>query len=142
MDTFDYARFANTIGGLYQQIAHQMGDYLQENITSIAADPGRLTVFCDEQSRIISYANTFYTLSDRIAFEGADVYYKSVIAATASLNQDIRKIEEVDKWIKFSAAVITLGTAIISANGSGIVSSILAIKNTFTSKPSGDAVAS
>lgn len=142
MDTFDYAGFANAMGGFYQQIAHAMGDYLQNNITTLAASPGQFRVFCDEQARIISYANTFYSLSDQIAFAGADALYKSVTTATAGMNTDIRKIESADKWINFSAGIISLGTAIVSRNGGGILSSIQVIKDALTTKPPGVAMAS
>ena len=135
MDTFDYAQFANQIGGFYQQVAQAMGDYLQNNITTLAADAGQLRIFCDEQSRIISYANTFYALSDKIAFVGAGELYRSVVSATASLNTDIRHIEQVDKWINFSAGVINLGSAIVSRNGGGIVSSVQAIRDALGTKP-------
>ena len=142
MDTFDYAQFANQIGGFYQQVAHAMGDYLQNNITTLAADPGQLRTFCDEQSRIISYANTFYALSDKIAFAEASELYRSVLSATAALNTDIRHIEQVDKWINFSAGVINLASAIVSKNGGGITSSVQSIRDALGSKPPGTAVAS
>ncbi len=137
MSEFDYAQFAHSMGDFYQQVGRRMGDYLQNNITAMAADPGRLRVFYDEQSRINSYANTFYALSDQIAFAGADIYFKSVTDATASLNAAIQKIDGIDKWINFSAAVITLGTSIVSKNGTGILSSVQTIRNTFAPKPPG-----
>jgi len=132
MSSLDDAQFANSIGSFYQQIGQQMGNYLQSNIGTLSKTPGQLTIFCDDQSRIISYANTFYSLSDQIAFDNSDVYFAAVTAATAGMNANIKTIDKIDKWINFSAAIITLATAIVSKNGSNILSSIETIKGTFS----------
>lgn len=142
MDNFNYAGFANSIGNFYQLVYQEMGDFLQDNITTLAANEEQLNDFTDKQSSIKAYANTFFQLSDSIAFAGAAESFKKITAATATLNDDIRKIEKVDKWINFSAGIINLGLAITSKNNSGIISSLQSIKTAITSKLPGDATAS
>jgi len=129
MDNFDYAGFANSIGNFYQLVSQEMGDFLQNNITELDATPGKLKDFTDKQSTIEMYANKFFHLSDKIAFDGAAASFKKVSAATATLNKDIHKIEKVDKWINFSAGIIALATAITSKNNAGILSSLKSIKD-------------
>jgi hypothetical protein len=142
MADFNFAAFANSIGNFYQLIDQEMGNFLQNNITELDAIPRQLDDFTDKQSTIQAYANTFFHLSDKIAFDGAAESFKKISETTASLNDDIRKIEKVDKWINFSAGVISLGLAIITKNNSGIISSLQSIKNAITSKPPRNAEAS
>src|SRR5689334_4139687 len=99
MDNFNYAAFANSMGNFYQLIYQEMSDFLQDNITTLAANEVQLNDFTDKQSAIKAYANSFFQLSDKIAFDGAADSFKKVTDATADLNTGIRKIEKVDKWI-------------------------------------------
>jgi hypothetical protein len=127
----DYAQKAIDIGNLYQGIAQEMGNYLQANIATLVRDPVNLKIFTDDQTRILSYANTFYSLGDRIAFANDEQYFQRLDAATNAINANIRTIKALDKWIGFAGSVISLGASIATGNGAGILSSVEGILGTF-----------
>lgn len=133
--SIDYAQEAIDLGNLFQQIAHQMGDYLQANINDMKNNPAALSKFTDDQTRILSYANTFYSLGDKIAFANDEQYFNQVDAATKAINANLQTIKDVDKWIGFAGAVISMAASIASGNGSGILSSAETILGTFNVKP-------
>ncbi|HXB09151.1 MAG TPA: hypothetical protein VNW04_18635 [Puia sp.] len=126
MDQVAAAEFANRIGRFYQTMATQVGDYLHQNIGVLGRD--QVAVLSGDQARLISYANTFYSLSDAIAFEGADVYFTAVQDATGSITDSLKHIDKVDKVISISASVITLAGGIVSANPALITTALLALK--------------
>jgi hypothetical protein len=127
----EYAQEAISIGNLYQQIAQQMGTYLQANIVEMSKNPVFLSQFTDDQTRIISYSNTFYSLGNKIAFNNDQVYFQQVDLATKAINANIQTIQKTDKWINFCGAVISLGASIVTANGGGILTSVETILGTF-----------
>jgi hypothetical protein len=131
MTPLEYAQEAIAIGNLYQQIAQQMGDYLQANIVDMSKDPAFLSQFTDDQTRILSYSNTFYSLGDSIAFGNDQAYFQQVDQATQVINANIKTIQTTDKWINFAGAVISLGASIVTGNGGGIVTSVETILATF-----------
>jgi hypothetical protein len=127
----DYAQKAIDTGNLYQAIATAMGSYLQANIAEMAKDPVGLRTYTDDQNRILSYANTFYSLGDRIAFANDDIYFQRVDAATKAINANVQTIKTMDKWIGFAGSVISLAASIVTGNGSGILSSVEGILGAF-----------
>ena len=126
MDQVAAAEFANLIGRFYQTLATQVGDTIHQNIGKIGDD--QVTVLMGDQARLISYAQTFYSLSDAIAFAGADVYFKKVQDATGSITEAMKHIDKVDKVIGISANVITLAGGIVSKNTSMITTALTALK--------------
>jgi hypothetical protein len=127
----DYAAEALNIGDLYQQIARQMSSFLQWYIRQPNPDKVFVGHFVDDQSRILSYSNTFYSLADKIAFADDEVYFAKVDLATAVINDNIKTIHTTDKWINFAGAVISLGASIATGSGSGILASVETILATF-----------
>jgi hypothetical protein len=126
MDQVAAAQFANFIGRFYQNLAMQVGDYLHQSIGNIPNE--QVSILSDDQTRLISYSNTFFALSDTIAFEGADVYFKSVQDATADINAALKHIEKVDKVISISAQAITLAGGIVSQNPAMIIAALSGLK--------------
>ncbi|HLZ88650.1 MAG TPA: hypothetical protein VKQ52_15450 [Puia sp.] len=104
----------------------QVGDYLHDNIGIIGND--QVSILSDDQTRLISYSSTFFALSDRIAFEGADVYFQKVQDATGQISDALKHIDKVDKVICISASVIGLAGGIVSGNTGMIISALQAIK--------------
>ena len=125
MGTANDAIFANKLGHFYLTIAQGLGDFLHTHIGTLPQD--KVRILSDEQTRVISYANTFFSLSDKIAFEQSDIYFKGVSDAIGTVNDAIRKMEDINKVIIISSGVITLAAAIVTQNGSGIVSSLQTI---------------
>lgn len=126
MDPVAAAQFANFIARFYQNLGRQVGDFIHDNIGNIAGD--RLAILLDDQSRLISYSNTFFALSDAIAFQGADVYFKKVQDATGDINDALKNMQKADKVITIAAGVITLAGGIVSKNGSMITTALTALK--------------
>jgi hypothetical protein len=122
MDVVAAAQFANDIGRFYQVSGQRIGDYLHQNIGNITTR--QLSILSDDQTRLISYSNTFFSLSDQIAFDSADDYFTKVTAATLQINDALKKIKKVDDIITLSAAVISLAGGIISRSGGMITSSL------------------
>jgi len=60
MDNFDFAAFANSIGKFYQLVDQEMGDFLQNNIDTLSADPNQLKDFRNKQETISGYAKKFF----------------------------------------------------------------------------------
>ena len=127
MDQVAAAQFANFMGRSYQNMAVQLGDYLHQSIGNIPNE--QVSILSDDQTRLISYSNTFFALSDTIAFEGADVYFKNVQDATGAINDALKHIEKVDKVIRISAQVITLAGGIVSKNPGMIGGALSALKD-------------
>jgi hypothetical protein len=127
MDTIDNAVFANNMGHFFQTIAQQAGDFLHSNIDSLTRD--RIDLLSDEQTRVITYANTFFSLSDAIAFDGSDPYFTAVSAATDKISQSLKEMKDVDKVINVTAGIISMAAAIVSRNGGGILSSLQTVLN-------------
>src|ERR1700761_1070874 len=119
MDQVAAAEFANLIGRFYQTLATQVGDTLHQQIGSLSKE--QASVLMGDQSRLISYSNTFFSLSDKIAFEGADVYFAKVNDATGQISEAMKHIDKVDQVITISANVIMLAGGIVSASPSMIV---------------------
>jgi hypothetical protein len=130
MDTIDNAEFANDLGHFFQTVAQETGDYLHSNIDTLSRD--RIDLLSDEQTRLITYANTFFSLSDAIAFDGSDPYFKAVSAATDQINQNLKTMKDVDKVINITAGIISMASAIVSRNGGGILSSLQGVLNAAT----------
>jgi hypothetical protein len=126
MEPVAAAQFANFVARFYQTLAVQVGDYLHNNIGTIPND--KLSILSDDQTRLISYSNTFFALSDAIAFEGADVYFKSVQDATGEINDALKQIEKVDKVITIAANVLTLAGGIVSKNTGMMTTALTALK--------------
>jgi hypothetical protein len=125
MDTIDNAEFANNLGHFFQTVAQQTGDFLHSNIDTLSRD--RIDLLSDEQTRLITYANTFFSLSDAVAFDGSDQYFKAVSAATDQINQNLKTMKDVDKVINITAGIISMASAIVSRNGGGILSSLQSV---------------
>jgi hypothetical protein len=125
MDTVQAAQFANDIGRFYQTLAGQVGDYLHQNIGTISTS--QQSILSDDQTRLITYSNTFFSLSDTIAFAGADDYFQKVTNSTAQITDALNHMQTVDKIITISAGVITLAAGIVSQNGSTIIGSLQSI---------------
>ncbi len=125
MGTVNDAIFANKLGHFYLAFAQGLGDYLHTHIGHLPQD--RIRVLSDEQTRIITYANTFFSLSDKIAFEQSDTYFKKVSDSIDAINAAIKKMDDINKVIIISSGVITLAAAIVTQNGGGIVSSLQTI---------------
>jgi len=126
MDQVAAAQFANFIARFYQNLATQVGDYLHENIGKIPDDS--FTILSNDQTRLISYSNTFFALSDTIAFEGADLYFKKVQNATDDINDALKTIQKVDTVITIAANVIALAGGIVSKNTGMITTALTALK--------------
>ncbi len=131
MDVVQAAQFANDIGRFYQTLAGQIGDYLHQNIGIIS--DSQMSILSDDQTRTISYSNTFFALSDTIAFAGADDYFQKVKAATGQITASLEHIQKVDKIISISAGVIGLGAGIVSQNGGMITGALQSIEQSITS---------
>jgi hypothetical protein len=125
MGTTDDALFANTLGRFYQGLAQQVGDFLHTNIASLS--DSEIDVISDDQTRLTTYANTFFSLSDNIAFENSAVYFKGVSDATGTIDTALKKISDTNKVINIAAGCITLAASIASKNGSGITSSLQSV---------------
>jgi hypothetical protein len=126
MDTVAAAQFANFVARFYQNLAVQVGDYLHNNIGIIPNE--KLSILSDDQTRLISYSNTFFALSDTIAFQGADVYFKSVQDATGEISDALKHIEKVDKVITIAANVLALAGGIVSKNTGMMTTALTALK--------------
>lgn len=121
----DDAAFANKLGHFYQALAQQLGDSIHTNIGSLSDD--KIDALSNDQTTLIAYANTFFSLSDKIAFERSATYFKGVSDTIDSINEAIKKMNDIDKVVSITAGVITLAAAIVTENGSGIVSSLQTI---------------
>ena len=126
MDTVAAAQFANFVARFYQNLAAQVGDYLHNNIGIIPNE--KLSILSDDQTRLISYSNTFFALSDTIAFQGADVYFKSVQDATGEISDALKHIEKVDKVITIAANVLALAGGIVSKNTGMMTTALTSLK--------------
>jgi hypothetical protein len=125
MGTLEDAQFANQLGHLYQLVAQQIGDYLANNIDELTKE--EIDTINNYQTEIISYANTFYSLSDNIAFTGSDQYFNQINDASGQINDALNHLDNINKIINISAGIITLAAAVMTGNGPVIVTSIATI---------------
>jgi len=125
MGTVNDAIFANKLGHFYEDLAQQLGGFLHTHIGQLSKD--QVDTLSDSETQLNSYANAFFTLSDTIAFQQSDVYFKGVSDTIDAVNADIQKIADINKIITISAGVISLALAIFSENGGGILSSLQTI---------------
>jgi hypothetical protein len=127
MDQVAAAQFANFMARFYQNMASQVGDTLHQSIGNIPDEQAR--ILADDQVRLLSYSNTFFSLSDAIAFQGADEYFKSTQDATGQITDALKHIEKVDKVISITANVIGLAGGIVSKNTSMMTTALTALKD-------------
>jgi hypothetical protein len=125
MGTVNDAAFANKLGHFYQNMADGMGQFIHTQIGTLPKD--KVVSLTDQQNQLIHYANLFFVLSDRIAFDQSDTFFKGVSDATDDIDKAVKEIKDVNKAINITAGLITLAAAIVTENGSGIVSSLQTI---------------
>jgi hypothetical protein len=125
------AQQAIAVANLFQQIAQQMYIYIKANIAELAKDQASLNILLDDQARIISYGNTLLSSAEGITFGNDPACFGMVDQATKAINDNINTLKQTDKWIAFAGAVISLGTSIVTGNGSSILTSAETILNTF-----------
>lgn len=125
MDSVQAAQFANTTGRFFQVLATQVGDFLHQHIDELTDQ--QISIISNDQTRLISYSNTFFSLSDHIAFDGVDEYVPKVTNATAGVSDALKKMKTADKIISITAGVISLAAGIVSQNGGAILSSLQSI---------------
>jgi hypothetical protein len=125
MGTLEDAQFANQLGHLYQSVAQQIGDYLTNNIDHLTKE--EIDTVNNYQTTIITYANTFYSLSDNIAFTGSDLYFNQINDATGQIKDALNHLDNINKIINISAGIISLAAAVMTGNGPLIVTSIVSI---------------
>jgi hypothetical protein len=125
MGTLYDAIFANKLGHFYQNMSQGLGGFVHTHIGTLSKD--QIDSLADTQSQFINYANTFFSLSDKIAFEQSETYFKGVSDSIDTINDAVKKMDDINKIITVSAGVLSLALAIVSENGSGIVSSLQTI---------------
>jgi len=125
MGTVNDAIFANKLGHFYQNMADGLGEFLHTHIGTLPKN--QVTSLADQQNQIINYANMFFALSDRIAFEESETYFKGVSDSIDSIDKAVKGINDINKAITIAAGLITLAAAIVTENGGGIVSSLQTI---------------
>jgi hypothetical protein len=128
----DDAIFANKLGHFYQGLAQQLGDFVHKNIGSLSDT--QIDALSNDQTTLIAYANTFFALSDKIAFEQSETYFKGVSDSIDTINAAMKKMNDINKVTGIIAGVITLAAAIVTQNGSGIVSSLQTIAGAVSAK--------
>jgi len=126
MDPVAAAQFANFIARFYQNLGRQIGDFIHDHIGDIPND--RLSILSDDETRMISYSNTFFALSDTIAFKGADVYFKKVQDATGDIHDALKHMQKADTVITIAANLIALAGGIVSKNTGMITTALTALK--------------
>ncbi|HWK06869.1 MAG TPA: hypothetical protein VNS58_24715 [Puia sp.] len=125
MGTVNDAIFANKLGHFYQDIAQDLGDFVHTHIGTLSRED--IATLSDGQTRVINYANQFFSLSDKIAFEQSESYFNGVSNAIDSYDKAIKEIHDINRVIIISTGVISLALAIVSQNGGGILSSVQTI---------------
>ncbi|HEX9512563.1 MAG TPA: hypothetical protein VF939_18855 [Puia sp.] len=125
MGTLNDAIFANRLGHFYQDIAQDLGEFVHTHIGTLSEED--ITTLSDGQTQVINYANQFFSLSDKIAFEQSETYFKGVSDAIGTLDNAVKEIHDINRVIAVSAGLITLALAIVSQNGGGILSSVQSI---------------
>lgn len=132
MGTTDDAIFANKLGHFYQALAQQLGDFVHKNIGSLSDE--KIDALSNDETTLIAYGNTFFSLSDKIAFEQSETYFKGVSDSIDTITVAMKKMNNINKVVGITAGVITLAAAIVTQNGSGIVSSLQAIAGAVNAK--------
>jgi hypothetical protein len=131
MTPLEEAQFAYDTGRFYQTIARQIGDFIHEHISDLS--DRELSIISDDQTRLISYSNTFFSLTTDISFDGAAPYFLDVKNATTQITDALGHIQSVSDIIGISAAVIGVAAGILSQNGGLIASSLTAVIQTISS---------
>jgi hypothetical protein len=121
----DYALLATQLGELCTDVAQEIGDYIHENDGKLPDD--KVTNLEQQLDQISAAANRFLELADQIAFADLATYLQQVQNATASIQQDLKTIANIDKAIAIAAAVIELATAIFTQSGSALGAAVQTI---------------
>ncbi len=121
----DYALLATQLGELCTDVAQEIGDYIHENDGKLPDD--KVTSLEQQLDQISAAANRFLELADQIAFADLATYLQQVQNATASIQQDLKTIANIDKAIAIAAAVIELATAIFTQSGSALGAAVQTI---------------
>ena len=109
------------LGRFYKGVAFEISEYIYHNISTIPKD--QLTKLFDDETRISTYANTFFSLAENLVFSD-DTQIVSLTNATEEVNIALKKIKKLNKIINISASVITLATAILNGNPQTIAKSV------------------
>jgi hypothetical protein len=121
----DFAALAIDLGNFCNGVAAGLGNFLDANIGNLPAD--KVTSLKTQIDQMTAQANKFFELADGIAFAALATNLQGVQDATAKIQQDLKTIANIDKAIAIATAVIELGTAIFTMNGSALGAAVTTI---------------
>jgi hypothetical protein len=114
----DFALLATQLGELYMDVASGIGDFIHQNIGNLPGD--QVTSLEAQLVQVTADGNKFLQLADQIAFADLATNLQGVQNATATIQQDLKTIANIDKAIAIATAVLELATAIFTQSGSAL----------------------
>jgi hypothetical protein len=127
----DPADLASDIGKAFQKLAAAIRDHVKNNPISDDVVRAQLDKI---QSQLLHSADQLFELSDEITFGTDPQNFSRVEQATKAINDNLATLKTTDKWLSFAAAVISLGTAILTGKTGDILPAAQTILSTFNIK--------
>jgi hypothetical protein len=121
----DFALLATQLGELCMDVASGIGDFIHQNIGNLPGD--EVTSLEGQLDQITADGNKFLQLADQIAFADLATNLQGVQNATATIQQDLKTIANIDKAIAIATAVLELATAIFTQSGSSLAAAVQTI---------------
>jgi len=129
------AQFATQLAKIYSDAADQVDAFIDANHDSLQQSED-LSTFEGFEQQLTHYSEQFTDLSNNMLFTGAEDCFGQLSDATASIQQALVHIKDVNKTINIVAASLTLAENILEFDVKGIATSIVGVIN--AAKAQGD----
>jgi hypothetical protein len=127
-DTTLNAQFAAQLAKIYSDTADQVDAFIDTNHDSLQQN-GDLGTFEGFEQQLTQYSEKFTDLSNDMLFTGAEDCFAQLSDATASIQQALEHIKDVNKTINIVAASLTLAENILALDIKGIATSLTGVIN-------------
>lgn len=123
---------ANELANNFLGLAQAIGDFRYNNWTKLSKDENqRLGNF---QWSILNNGEDILALSTTLVMDDVQDSLSQINDVTMQIKGSIDKLENVQKGIDIAAAIVTLGSSIISKNPKSVVKAIKGVIDTWKAK--------
>jgi hypothetical protein len=119
---------------LFKEAALALGQFQLSQWDSLSKNERRRLT--DDEYTLLDHSQNLITYAVGVMLDDAQASLDQIKNATTAANQAIKTINDIEKVIAVSAALVTLGAAIYSGNPSGVADAVTGLVGTVGKQPS------
>ena len=123
------AQQVNDIADYLSAMAQVVGEYRYENFENLSASQNQQMK--DLKASIVDIADRLYTLSATLVMDDVQEFLAAIDKVTNEMKDTYKTLQNIQKAINVAAAVVTLGSSILSGKPQAIGQSINDLANTW-----------